>query len=173
MKNVNVGLGILIGMASGIAAATAGDVKAGKTAFENQCAACHTTEAGKNGFGPSLAGVSPQPSILARTLGDGYTQLTQRPERSDGDDSGPVPLVAGVTATAGGVLFTGDVGNNFLAFDARTGKTLYSFNTGGSVAGGIISYDIGGKQYVAAASGLISGWFGGTGTTAVVIFALR
>lgn len=85
----------------------------------------------------------------------------------------PVPLVAGVTATAGGVLFTGDVDNNFLAFDARTGRTLYSFNTGGSVAGGVISYDIGGKQYVAATSGLISGWFGGSGTTAVVIFALR
>src|SRR5689334_15718890 len=35
-----------------------GDAVAGKTVFENQCASCHTVEVGKNGFGPSLAGVS-------------------------------------------------------------------------------------------------------------------
>jgi alcohol dehydrogenase (cytochrome c) len=35
----------------------AGDAVAGKAAFENLCAACHTTVVGKNGFGPSLAGV--------------------------------------------------------------------------------------------------------------------
>ena len=35
----------------------AGDAGAGKVVFANQCAACHTTEVGKNGFGPSLAAV--------------------------------------------------------------------------------------------------------------------
>src|SRR6266478_480209 len=34
-----------------------GDAAAGKTVFANQCSSCHTTEVGKNGFGPSLAGV--------------------------------------------------------------------------------------------------------------------
>src|SRR6266404_3575340 len=34
-----------------------GDAGAGKTVFANQCASCHTIEAGKNGFGPSLAAV--------------------------------------------------------------------------------------------------------------------
>src|SRR2546425_11691344 len=34
-----------------------GDAAAGKTVFANQCASCHTIEAGKNGFGPSLAAV--------------------------------------------------------------------------------------------------------------------
>src|ERR1700716_2048366 len=34
-----------------------GDAAAGKTVFANQCASCHTVEVGKNGFGPSLAGV--------------------------------------------------------------------------------------------------------------------
>ncbi|HWS67988.1 MAG TPA: c-type cytochrome, partial [Steroidobacteraceae bacterium] len=33
------------------------DAAAGKTAFANQCSSCHTTEPGKNAFGPSLAGV--------------------------------------------------------------------------------------------------------------------
>src|SRR5580704_3598227 len=34
-----------------------GDPAAGQLAFENQCSICHTTVAGKNGFGPSLARV--------------------------------------------------------------------------------------------------------------------
>ena len=82
------------------------------------------------------------------------------------------PLVAGITATSGGLLFTGDLDNNFLGIDAQTGKTLYSFNTGGSVGGGVISYEVGGKQFVATLSGAISAFFGGSGPAAVVIFSL-
>ena len=82
------------------------------------------------------------------------------------------PLVAGVTATSGGVLFTGDLNNDFLALDASDGKILYRFNTGGSVGGGVISYQVGNKQYVATTSGVVSGFFGGSGTSAVIIFAL-
>jgi alcohol dehydrogenase (cytochrome c) len=84
----------------------------------------------------------------------------------------PTPLAAGVTVTSGGVLFTGDLDNNFLAIDAGNGKTLYSFNTGGSIGGGVISYEIGGKQYVATTSGVVSGFFGGSGTSAIVVFSL-
>src|SRR5260370_35170998 len=39
-------------------ARAAGDAAAGKAVFANQCSSCHTTEVGKNGFGPSLAGVA-------------------------------------------------------------------------------------------------------------------
>jgi len=84
----------------------------------------------------------------------------------------PTPLVAGVTVTSGDVLFTGDLNNDFLVIDMRDGKTLYRFNTGGSVGGGVISYELGGKQYVATTSGVVSGFFGGSGTSAVIIFAL-
>ena len=83
----------------------------------------------------------------------------------------PTPLVAGVTATSGGVLFTGDLNNDFLALDAKTGDVLYRFNTGGSIGGGVISYALDGKQYVAATSGTVSAFFGGSGLPAVVVFA--
>ena len=59
-----------------------------------------------------------------------------------------------------------------IAIDAGTGKTLYSFNTGGSVGGGVISYEFDGRQYVASLSGAVSGFFGGSGPAALVIFAL-
>jgi len=85
----------------------------------------------------------------------------------------PTPLVAGITATSGGVLFTGDLDNNFLVIDASNGNTLYKFNTGGTVGGGVLSYEVDGKQYVATTSGVVSGFFGGSGTSALVIFALH
>jgi alcohol dehydrogenase (cytochrome c) len=81
-------------------------------------------------------------------------------------------LVTGVTVTGGGLLFTGDLDDNLVAVDTKTGRTLYSFNTGGSVGGGVISYEVKGTQYVASLSGAVSGFFGGSGSAAVVIFAL-
>jgi len=36
----------------------------------------------------------------------------------------------------------------------------------------VISYELHGNQYVATTSGSISGFFGGNGTSAIVIFAL-
>lgn len=84
----------------------------------------------------------------------------------------PTPLVAGVVATSGGVLFTGDMDNDFLAIDAANGKTLYRFNTGGSSGGGVVSYALDGRQYVATTSGVVSGFFGGSGLPTVIVFAL-
>jgi len=84
----------------------------------------------------------------------------------------PTPLVAGLTVTSGGMLFTGDLNNDFLAIDASNGKTLYRFNTGGTIGGGVVSYELEGKQYVATTSGVVSGFFGGSGTSAVVVFTL-
>jgi PQQ-dependent dehydrogenase (methanol/ethanol family) len=85
----------------------------------------------------------------------------------------PTPMVAAVTPTAGGVVFTGDLNGDFLALDAATGKTLFSQNTGGAMAGGVITYRAGGKQFVAAASGNTSyiAWTV-TGKPTVVIFGL-
>ncbi|HUK34411.1 MAG TPA: c-type cytochrome, partial [Vicinamibacterales bacterium] len=62
----------------------------------------------------------------------------------------------GVTPTAGGVVFSGDLDGNLLALDAKTGAELYRLNTGGAVAGGVITYETASKQYVAATSGNIS-----------------
>ena len=84
----------------------------------------------------------------------------------------PTPLIAGIVATSGGVLFTGDLDGNFLVMNSATGAPLYRFNTGGSVGGGAVSYAQDGKQYVAITSGAVSAFFGGNGPPAVVVFAL-
>ena len=83
------------------------------------------------------------------------------------------PMVAGVTTTAGGVLFTGENTGDLLAMDTATGEVLYRFNTGGAMTAGVITYAVGGKQYVAAASGRGSFWLGGgKGSPTIVVFTL-
>ena len=63
------------------------------------------------------------------------------------------PMFASVLATAGGLVFTGDVEGNALALDASNGKLLWSFNTGSGHRGSPVSYAVGGKQYIAVPSG--------------------
>src|SRR5207302_3767771 len=83
------------------------------------------------------------------------------------------PIVAGVTPTAGGLVLTGDTAGNFLALDSASGRVLYKKDTGGAIAGGVITYAVGGRQYIAFTSGNISrSIFGAVGTPTIVILAL-
>jgi alcohol dehydrogenase (cytochrome c) len=81
--------------------------------------------------------------------------------------------VAGLTATEGGVLFTGDVMGNVLAFDAANGRLLWRAPTENAVGGGVISYGVNGRQYVAAAVGMKSPiWPVPSQSARVVVFGL-
>lgn len=84
----------------------------------------------------------------------------------------PRPMVAAVTATAGGLVFTGEQTGDFVAFDAVTGRELYRFYTGGGLFGGIATYAVDGRQFVVATSGGGSLTFGGSGSPTVFVFAL-
>lgn len=67
----------------------------------------------------------------------------------------------GVLATAGGLVFAGVREGSLLALDDKTGKILWSYNTGGQVQSGPISYAVDGRQYVAIAN-----------TTSLTVFTL-
>lgn len=84
------------------------------------------------------------------------------------------PMVAGVTATAGGLVFAADLSGNVLGFDARTGAVVFRYNTGQPIGGGIVSYAVAGKQYLAVASGLHAPltWQVKSSPAKVVIFSL-
>jgi alcohol dehydrogenase (cytochrome c) len=85
----------------------------------------------------------------------------------------PKPMVAAITATAGGLVFTGDLDGHLLAYDASTGKELWRHATGKAIGGGVISYAAGGKQYIAAATGLNAAtWMTKAGSARVVVYAL-
>jgi alcohol dehydrogenase (cytochrome c) len=86
----------------------------------------------------------------------------------------PTPLVAGVTATAGGLVFTADLAGRVLAFDADRGTLLWRGRTGQPIGGGVVSYAVGGRQYIAVASGLHAPttWQLESSAATVVVFAL-
>lgn len=63
------------------------------------------------------------------------------------------PLMGGVLATAGDLVFTGEGNGHFNAYDARDGKKLWSFMAGAGVNAPPVSYMVNGKQYVAVAAG--------------------
>lgn len=56
-------------------------------------------------------------------------------------------------ASAGGILFAGTREGNLLALESATGKLLWRFQTGGTIASAPISYAVAGKQYIALAAG--------------------
>jgi len=64
-----------------------------------------------------------------------------------------LPLNGGTMTTSTGLVFAGDVKGIFRAFDAKTGKILWEFNTGSGISAAPMTYVIDGKQYVAVVSG--------------------
>ncbi len=65
----------------------------------------------------------------------------------------PQPLIGGVLATAGDIVFNGEANGWYKAYDARTGKELWKYNCGAGVNSPGVAYMVNGKQYVAVAAG--------------------
>jgi glucose dehydrogenase len=65
----------------------------------------------------------------------------------------PEPPTASLLSTAGGLLFVPDARGWLHALDVKTGKDLWQGNDGATHNGGIISYEAGGKQFVAVVTG--------------------
>ncbi|HMW22218.1 MAG TPA: PQQ-binding-like beta-propeller repeat protein [Burkholderiaceae bacterium] len=81
------------------------------------------------------------------------------------------PLVGGVLATAGGLVFSGEGNGHLSAFDAASGERLWQFQCGAGVNAPPISYEVNGVQYVAVAAGGNAN-FGFRQGGALVVFAL-
>jgi alcohol dehydrogenase (cytochrome c) len=65
----------------------------------------------------------------------------------------PQTITGGTLATAGGVVFSGETNGLFDAYDAATGELLWSFQVGGPITAPPMTYAVGGRQFVAIASG--------------------
>jgi len=63
------------------------------------------------------------------------------------------PGTGALLATAGGLIFHGDINRRFRAFDAATGKKLWESILGGPVSVSTITYAVNGKQYVSVITG--------------------
>ncbi len=65
----------------------------------------------------------------------------------------PQPMIGGVLATAGDLVFAGEGNGWFKAYDAKTGKVLWQYQCGAGVNAPATSYTVNGKQYIAVAAG--------------------
>lgn len=76
------------------------------------------------------------------------------------------PMGSGMLATAGQLVFTGDAEGHFVAHDAESGAKLWSYQTGSGIRAAPVSFRLGGRQYIAIASGMSGAVRGFTGAGA-------
>ena len=104
----------------------------------------------------------------------GATQILESPDDFHGlkaldPDTGQLnwqfkvarPTYSGLLSTAGGLVFGGSMDGHFFALDAKSGKPLWHFQTGGKISGNPVTFAVDGKQYVVTPAG-----------NAVIAFAL-
>jgi alcohol dehydrogenase (cytochrome c) len=93
----------------------------------------------------------------------------------------PDAMLAGITATQGGLVFTADLRGNFYAFNAKNGTIVKSIPLGQPVGGGVITYlaNLGNKnqgtgtQYVAVMAGMSSPLIWHTsGTNQIIVLGI-
>ncbi|MCH7793802.1 MAG: PQQ-binding-like beta-propeller repeat protein [Proteobacteria bacterium] len=63
------------------------------------------------------------------------------------------PMIGGIMATAGGLVFTGEGNGAFKAYDSATGNVLWTFQAGAGVNAPPSSYTVDGKQYIVVGAG--------------------
>src|SRR6266849_55942 len=74
-------------------------------------------------------------------------------------DPEPFSVWSGALATAGDIVFYGTLEGYLKAVDPANGKELYRFKTPSGIIGNVMTYQHGGKQYIAVLSG-VGGWAG-------------
>ncbi len=65
----------------------------------------------------------------------------------------PQPMIGGIMATAGGLVFAGEGNGQFKAYDSATGNVLWNFQAGAGVNAPPASYTVNGKQYIVVGAG--------------------
>jgi alcohol dehydrogenase (cytochrome c) len=85
----------------------------------------------------------------------------------------PMPQLGAVTTTAGGLVFVGELSGDLVALDARSGRELWHGRTGNAIGGGVITYAVRGRQFVAVAAGMNSPtWPVKAESACIVVYAL-
>ncbi len=107
------------------------------------------------GFRTAIPGVN-RPQMTSWTEEDGYgvvRAIDPRTGEKKWDFKMSDVTDSGILTTATDVLFTGGREGYFYALDATNGTLLWKVTVGGPVFAGPITYSVGGRQYVAIASG--------------------
>ncbi|MFN7928848.1 MAG: PQQ-dependent dehydrogenase, methanol/ethanol family [Blastocatellia bacterium] len=113
--------------------------------FFKSTANYHPGDLFEGGGGRDIAGLEPYGVVKALDATTGKQQWEFQLQ---------APAMAGLMATAGGLVFGGSSEGYFYALDARTGQPLWHFMAGAQIVTNPVSFLIRGKQYVAITAGL-------------------
>jgi alcohol dehydrogenase (cytochrome c) len=109
---------------------------------------CNIYRQGRGGYVPFRDPANPPEKYLrAMDIETGKTVWEVR------QVGAPEANYSGVLTTAGGLVFYGETGGGFAAADAKTGRTLWHFESGQPWKASPMTYLINGRQHVAIASG--------------------
>lgn len=112
---------------------------------------------GQPNFGISELAFEPPPGAKATARLQAVDPLTGKRAWSV---EYPLPGLGSVLVTGGNLVFNGDSRGQVHAYEARSGKELWSFNTGSGIRAGIMSYAVKGKQVILVPSGFGSAFPG-------------
>jgi alcohol dehydrogenase (cytochrome c) len=107
-----------------------------------------TPEPGKNFAG---GGAGPKPNEPGQFFIRTFNPLTGE-RKWQYPMTGKAEMWAGLTGTVTGVLFAGDDDGHMIALEAKSGKHLWHYQTGGSIYASPITYMVDGKQYITIAN---------------------
>jgi len=105
-------------------------------------------------FSKGPSGTSLMPSDTPKEAGQGWL-VAWDPLKQQAAWRVPLKGVAngGTIATHGGLVFQPNAGGEFVAYDAASGKTLWSFNMGVGSQAAPITFSVKGRQYVSVLAG--------------------
>jgi alcohol dehydrogenase (cytochrome c) len=134
---------------------------------------------GRGGGQPEVRNGIPRPGSDPERYG-GIAKVDMATGEIERIYEGRVPGNGATLATAGNLVFWGDLDQTFRAFDAETGEILWQTRLGGPIQNSTITYAVDGRQYVAVMSGLglmTQGLFGRSGidperNSGIYVFAL-
>ena len=118
--------------------------------FHDSCLDATANLSTDNGHGPRIA--VPRPGV-ARDEFAGIAKVNLATGATERIYSSAISGNGAMLATAGNLLFWGDLNRRFRAFDADSGRVLWETIVGGIVQMSTITYAVNGKQYVAVLSG--------------------
>jgi alcohol dehydrogenase (cytochrome c) len=110
------------------------------------------TVGGTAGRGGGQLNVIPRPGANPNEL-TGLAKINLETGEILRFDVGRAPGNGAMLATAGGLVFHGDMDQKFKAFDAETGKQLWQTTLVGNISVSTITYSVRGKQYVCVMTG--------------------
>jgi len=97
-----------------------------------------------------VAEINPQPNAISNSALVAWDPVTQKQAWRV---QTPAHFPGGVMATAGNLVFQGQIDDQFRAYDGKTGKVLWTFDTKAPVVAPPITYQVKGEQYVTVLTG--------------------